>query len=216
MSAETFNQRQMDDGDLTIAHVTTMVRHWQEMNRLRVDGMAGPLTRASIEEYGRYWPLRALSDGRFPDITSGFKARNASRPRHNGVDIFYPYLPGDPPMPVGDGGRTRKWWIPDGTVAVAVCNAYVHVAAPGATGHRVWLRAEGDDYFGYFHLSGLLVEQGGVVKAGDPIGVVGDNPVDNDARHLHFEVHRGLLKNYPDGLLDPEDEMVEWAVLPPT
>jgi murein DD-endopeptidase MepM/ murein hydrolase activator NlpD len=37
-------------------------------------------------------------------------------------------------------------------------------------------------------LLGVQVSVGQVVKTGDSIGPVGDNPKDGDARHLHFEL----------------------------
>jgi murein DD-endopeptidase MepM/ murein hydrolase activator NlpD len=48
------------------------------------------------------------------------------------------------------------------------------------------------------------VKPGDAVKMGDPIGIVGDNPIDHDARHLHWECYLGEIGKYPKGTIDPE------------
>jgi hypothetical protein len=161
-----------------------------------VDGYTMPVERC--------YPMRALADGRVPRITSRHAIHNPSRPRHRGVDLFYPYVASDPPMRIGDGGRTAKWWVPDRTWAVAVADGVVEKAGSSATGFRVWLRHPGGMASGYFHLSELATTEGATVRMGDPLGVIGDNPSDHDARHLHFEVFLGDLRTYPKGTVDPE------------
>lgn len=175
----------------------------------------------------RVWPLPDLviarDDGtaspREPRITSGFGPRpRKERPNahHDGADLFYAWLDGDPMVPVGDGEAARgtdgrpRWWIPAGTPAIASAAGVVEVAREGKTGFRVWVRHYlpgtgelGPWRTGYFHLRDLAVKEGDPVEAGDWIGEVGDNPIDLDAEHLHFEVHRGDLKAYPAGLVDP-------------
>jgi murein DD-endopeptidase MepM/ murein hydrolase activator NlpD len=203
MTPEEYNA-----GRLTAAQVAELVRHWQASHRLAVDGMAGPLTIASINAElsttmpAGCWPLRTLADGRKPVITSQF--RRPSRPNHPGVDIFYPYVAGDPPMKIGDGGREKRWWIPEGTCAIAVADGTVVMASKVATGYRVWLAIGNGYHAGYFHLSELRVAVGERVLKGAPLGVIGDNPIDHDADHLHFELHAGSLDAYPRGLIDPE------------
>lgn len=162
----------------------------------RIEGLVLP--------YHRCWPLRMLADGRRPAITSRHALRNPDRPTHRGVDLFYRYQQGDPPMRVGDGGRTGRWWIPDNTWAVAPADGLVELAVNSRTGHRVWVRHAGGLLTGGFHMTTLAVKPGDAVRMGDPIGVVGDNPADHDARHLHWEVYEGAIGRYPRGTVDPE------------
>lgn len=216
-SEDDYNRRRLAAGELTADHVTELVRLWQGDHGLDVDGKAGPRTIASIEAEiacregpppipsPRCYPLAALADGRAPVVTSRFRTRNPSRPTHNGVDLFYAYrAASDPPMKAGDGGRAGSWWIPDGTLAIAVAAGRVELAGASRTGFRAWLEIGGGWRVGYFHLAELLVRAGDVVDLGTPIGIVGDNPIDHDARHLHLELHYGELDAYPRGCRDPE------------
>jgi murein DD-endopeptidase MepM/ murein hydrolase activator NlpD len=213
--AVAYNSSQLAKGALTSTHVTMLVELWQKQNGLTIDGKAGPNTIASIEEAlkaqgslppmpaERCWPLRCLPDGRKPTITSAF--RPPDRLNHNGCDLFYAYLPTDPPMKIGDGGRTRNWWIPLGTYAVAQADGVVVLAGPIRTGYRVWIEHAGGWKTGGFHFDKLAdgITVGATVKMGDPVGRVSDNPIDNDADHLHTELYFGELGVYPSGLLDP-------------
>jgi len=49
-SAEDYNVRQIEAGNITIEQVTEMVRYWQSGHELLVDGKCGPATQASISE----------------------------------------------------------------------------------------------------------------------------------------------------------------------
>jgi hypothetical protein len=169
---------------------------------------------------GMYWPLRQLADGRDPKITSGHALRNPDRPKHWGVDLFYRWTASDGDVTIGDGGATKdrdgkpKWFIPDGTMAVAVAHGTVARAGNSSTGFFCWIEISPDLFAGYFHLSRLDVSVGAQLQAGDAIGIVGDNPSDNDARHLHFELHRGDTKNHPRGSIDPEGDLRTAQILP--
>lgn len=205
-------------GELSLDHVEELVRTFQQAHGLLVDGKPGPITRSALDnEHAarvgppvipgpRCYPLRMLADGRKPRVTSGFKTKNPDRPNHNGVDLFYRYQPdsGDPPMKDADGGRAGSWWIPDGTSAIAGAVGKVVLAGASKTGFRVWIDIGGGWKIGYFHLTKLDVIVGDTVAMGTPVGIVGDNPVDNDARHLHFELYYGDLSTYPRGCWDPE------------
>lgn len=137
----------------------------------------------------KVWPLPQLRDGRKPVITSAFKTRNPSRPRHNGVDLFYRRTEDDDPA-IGDGAGLEKWVVPPGTVALATEPGVVQRAGNTNTGYRVWVDhgRERGLRTGYYHLANVFVDEGDIVQAGTPLGLVGDNPSDHDARHLHFEV----------------------------
>ena len=164
--------------------------------------------------YRRCYPLRALPDGRKPVITSRHSTHNSERPNHHGVDFFYPYKAGDAPMKIGDGGRTTKWHIPNNTWAVAPADGMVEIAGTSKTGYRVWIRHAGGLLTGGFHMTLLAVKAGEAVKMGDPIGIVGDNPNDHDARHLHWECYAGPIGKYPRGTVDPERFLRGAIVLP--
>jgi murein DD-endopeptidase MepM/ murein hydrolase activator NlpD len=140
----------------------------------------------------RYWPLASLDDWRHPRVSSAYRTRD--RPRHDGADIMFRWLDTDPSVPVGDGGAVkragvRRWFVPDGTLARATEAGRVQLAgeSPGRTGLRVWVRHIGGVRTGYFHLADLRVRVGDIVIAGQPLGLVGDNPRAHDPRHLHFE-----------------------------
>lgn len=197
--ADDFNAAQLAAGKLTPRHITALVRHWQSQHLpLDVDGAAGPATIASIEAVMRpapflSSPLAPLADGRKAHITSEF--RPADRPNHNGVDLFYRWKDGDEPHFVGDRGCAGKtpdgkpaWVVPYGALALAAAPGRVTLAGNSPTGYRVWVDHGNGLRTGYFHLLDVRVTIGQSVAAGVPLGLVGDNPIDHDGRHLHFEL----------------------------
>ncbi len=165
-----------------------------------VHGLELPATRC--------WPLRALPDGRRPIVTSKHRSVNGSRPNHLGADLLYRYLPGDPPMRVGDSGRTPGFWIPPETWSVSPADGVVERCGSSPSGLFCWVRHAGGLATGGFHHDLLAVVTGQLVKMGDRIGRVNDNPKDLDPDHLHGELYRGGLvgsnNTYPAGTLDPE------------
>ncbi len=52
MSAEKYNQKQIDSGSLTDSMVVQMVKCWQDCHGLDVDGYCGPATQKSILKAG--------------------------------------------------------------------------------------------------------------------------------------------------------------------
>lgn len=218
MTAADYIRAELDAGRLTPDHIEELTRFYQAEHGSTVDGKPGPATRGLLEAElaarrggppfpgERVWPLKILADGRRPQITSGHFLRNPERKNHNGVDLFYRFAAGtDPPMKVGDGGRTSSgWFIPDNTMAVAVAKGRVELAGSSRTGYRAWIDVGAGWHVGYFHLTRLEVKVGDLVEKGAPIGIVGDNPIDTDARHLHFEVYLGDLDLYPRGTKDPQ------------
>jgi murein DD-endopeptidase MepM/ murein hydrolase activator NlpD len=195
-----YNAGQLAGGVLTIEHVTALVRYWQDKHELEADGMAGPKTIRSLDIATRgattwtlRYPLPRLADGRLPQVTSEF--RPLDRPNHDGIDLFYPWREGDKPDFVGDHGAAGwtedgrpKWVVPLETPALAAADGVVQMAGNSGTGWRLWIDHENGLRTGYFHLVNLRVDAGSRVKAGDVLGMVGDNPKDNDGRHLHFEL----------------------------
>lgn len=197
-SPADYNAAQLAAGTLTAEHVTKLVSYWQAMHQLVEDGMAGPRTIASIVTAGRpapflACPLPTLVDGRKAQVTSEF--RPPDRPNHDGVDWFYSWRPGDKPDFVGDKGcagknadGTPRWVVPTGTLAIAAAAGRVTLAGNSPTGYRIWIDHGNGLRTGYFHLLDCRVLVGTFVPVGHPLGLVGDNPADNDGRHLHFEL----------------------------
>lgn len=213
------------------------VRSFQRANGLKDDGVAGPVTMAALAKLAarvapapgetvivhglempavRCWPLRALADGRRPIITSRHKMHEPTRPTHYGADLLYHYdAKIDPPTPVGDSGRTadradrsKGYWVPPNTWAVACADGVVERCGSSPTGMFCWVRHAGGLATGGFHFDQLSVIAGQPVKMGDNIGRVNDSPRGDDPDHLHGELYQGGLvgaaNTYPHGTLDPE------------
>ena len=191
MGPHKYNRTELDEGRIGEEHVTELTRHWQRTHPpLAVDGYCGPHTRNSIEHalpmQRRIWPLLRLPDGRKPQVTSGFKTRNPSRPDHDGVDLFFAWRKTDHAMPPGSAvvvNNQRKWWVPDGVHAVAAADGVVGLSGEISTGCRCWIEHVDGLRTGYFHLQELLVQPQQRVAVGTKLGLVGGHP-----RHLHFEV----------------------------
>lgn len=212
--ADDFNRGELAAGRLTAAHISALVEEFQKANGLNPDAKAGKDTRALLDDlvaipvvslsgaiptpaqFSLANPLPTLADGRTARLTSAFQSKD--RPDHNGVDLFYRWKAGDKPDFVGDKGcatklpdGTPKWVIPYGTTARASAPGVVQLCGPSPTGFRVWIDHDGNGLrTGYFHLLDLAVGilPGVRVATGDSLGLVGDNPKDRDARHLHFEL----------------------------
>lgn len=206
MTSEDYNQLELVSGRLTIAEITALVRFFQEHNGLDPDGKAGPRTQAEIDKLLApvaplpdhankflFSPMMRLVDGRTAVITSSFKPPD--RPKHVGIDLFYPWKVGDKPDFVGDKGGAGKqpngrpkWVVPYGVYAYAAAAGRIQIAGASPTGFRCWIDHGNGLRSGYFHLLSLTVATGQTVAAGQPLGLVGDNPADHDGRHLHFEL----------------------------
>lgn len=218
MNSSQFNHKQIEAGFLTDGMIAKMVeadksldgivRSWQRSHNLTADGKAGEKTRRSISlalgepvivapGLVKCYPLRCLEDGRKPIITSKFRDENSDRSTHDGVDFFFKWLNSDPDVFSGHGGAIKKggkrrWWYPDGRVAVACADGVILDARHTKTGYKVWLDMGNGQRAGYFHGAQLLVETGQVVLAGHPVIVVGDNPNGGYKKHLHFEISSSI------------------------
>jgi murein DD-endopeptidase MepM/ murein hydrolase activator NlpD len=84
-------------------------------------------------------------------------------------------------------------------------------------GNRLWLRDQQGNEFYYAHLSAFtpLAQNGGVVKAGDVLGFVGNTgDAQGTPTHLHFEVHpSSLLFMGYDGAVNPTPYLDAWKHL---
>jgi murein DD-endopeptidase MepM/ murein hydrolase activator NlpD len=204
MSADEYNKAEIISGRLTYSEITALVKFFQEAKGLDADGKAGPVTQLEIDKLlgpatnpptlALALPLPTLlASGRRPIITSEF--RPPDRPKHNGVDLFYHWQPGDRPDFIGDKGAagknadgSPKFVVPYGVFAIAAQDGIVQVAGNSTTGYRLWIDHGNGLRTGYFHLLDLHVSVGERVSVGQELGLVGDNPADNDGRHLHFEL----------------------------
>lgn len=232
MDAIDYNKAEFAADRLTWKHITELGRQFQASKGLEADGRIGPATRAALIPptaplvFERVWPLRCLANGRKPEITSGHYSHNPARPNHRGVDLFFRHLADDPPnVRRGDGAGagqdpdgTVKWWIPANTLFIASAAGEVVIAGKSPTGFRLWISVAGGAFYnGYFHGTKLFVSAGDVVEVGQPLGIVGDNPLDIDASHLHFEKYVGDLDHYMSnkaGSLDPTNDLKHAAYLP--
>jgi peptidoglycan hydrolase-like protein with peptidoglycan-binding domain len=126
-------------------------------------GVAGPATRAALEEPPPVSPIRLV------------------RP----IDA----LPGDPFGPRGDRFHPGvDYPAPTGTTVVAAGDGVVVGAGPvEGYGNLVVVQHAGGVTSMYAHLSKFLVEPGRRVTRGTPIGLVGSTG-ESTGPHLHFEV----------------------------
>ena len=136
--------------------------------RIALRGSASTRTERSVA--GLVFPVAGHDAGA---IGSWFgDSRDGGARSHRGVDIF----------------------APRGTLALAAADGIVTSVATTALGGRVvWLaaRALGLEFY-YAHLEEQLVSRGERVRAGDPIGRVGNTGNARGTRpHLHFGVYRG-------------------------
>ena len=165
---------------------------------------AGPAIPASVTAPTRATPKLGESGYVFPvygsipvaDTFGAFRG-DVSGDWHHGDDIFAPV----------------------GTPVLAVAGGLVFSVGWNAVGGwRLWLRdARGNEFY-YAHLSAYspLAVDGGVVRAGDVLGYVGDTgDAEGTPSHLHFEIHPvGLLRRGYDGAVDPTTYLDAWRRAP--
>lgn len=115
------------------------------------------------------------------DIWSVFgDARGGGRRIHHGIDIF----------------------APRGTILRAATDAYVARVGTRSLGGRIvtLYDQEREIYLYYAHLNDWLVEEGSFVRAGDPIGTVGNS---GNARYTPPHLHIGLYDGWWSRPIDP-------------
>ncbi|HEU4731285.1 MAG TPA: M23 family metallopeptidase [Kofleriaceae bacterium] len=163
---------------------------------------------------GRWvWPVGAWRN-RKPEISDGFTSpRHTPRGeliRHGGVDIMYRRAGGDL-CPPGTPNGSRGYIMPDHRAALAASDGAASFAASTPRGWTVILDHTGKLATYYTHLSQLLVVPKQRVRAGQPLGIIGGDPLDAaHLMHLHFEIWHGGAK----GRFDPEPLMRSWEYLP--
>jgi murein DD-endopeptidase MepM/ murein hydrolase activator NlpD len=163
---------------------------------------------------GRWvWPL-GVWRGRKPEISDGFDSPRRSpkgeRVRHCGVDLMYRRVAGDE-HPANTPNGSRNYVMPDHRAALAVSDGVTSYAGNTPRGWTVIIRHVPQRFSTYYtHLSQLLVVPNQTVRAGQPIGVVGGDPLDiKHLMHLHFGLWRGDRKN----AVDPEPFMRQWEYI---
>jgi murein DD-endopeptidase MepM/ murein hydrolase activator NlpD len=160
---------------------------------------------------GRWvWPL-GVWRGRKPEISDGFTSKRRS-PKgevigHGGVDLMYRRVTGDAQV-AGSPNGSRGYIMPDHRAALAAAGGVASFAENTPRGWTVIIDHTPRKLSTYYtHLSQLLVVPKQVVLAGQPIGIIGSDPLDGEhLMHLHFELWRGGRKD----AVDPEPLMKNW------
>ncbi len=169
-----------------------------------------PLLGATPDRW--IWPI-ASWNGRAPTISDGFESKRPGLSRHSGVDVMFARRAGDPQKAgTPNGSKGGAFVMPDDTLALATSDGVVYQAQKISTGYCVVIDHKPRKIATFYaHLEKLLVEPKQVVKAGDPIGIVGGSPLDGEhLKHLHFEVWLGG----PRDAIDPKPMMAFWDVIP--
>jgi murein DD-endopeptidase MepM/ murein hydrolase activator NlpD len=164
---------------------------------------------------GRWvWPL-GIWRGRKPEISDGFASNRHSAKgeviRHGGVDLMYRRIAADKCLP-GTPNGSRGYIMPDHRAALAAADGVASFAQNTPRGWSVIVDHAPLKLSTYYtHLSQLLVLPKQAVLAGQPIGIIGSDPLDAEhLMHLHLEVWRGGPKNG----VDPEPLMRAWDHVP--
>jgi hypothetical protein len=163
---------------------------------------------------GRWiWPVARWGE-RSPVISDGFGSPRPGGRRHGGVDLMFRRLPADT-LRAGTPNGSAGHVMPDGVIALAASDGVVWSAGATPRGLAVVID-HGEVATFYTHLEKLFVtptnggKAGQRVIAGQPIGIIGFDPLDGARlKHLHFEIWRGGAK----GAIDPAPLMASWAVL---
>ncbi len=184
---------------------------------LNPEGGAVPLARSGRAPFlalaGKWvWPV-PITRGRVPVVSSGWGSPRGDR-QHEGVDIMFRRIPSDP-YPVGSTNGSKLFVMPENVLAVAASDGKVWSAGRTPRGFSVVIdhgeHAKAATY--YTHMDTLLVKptargrSGERVKAGQPLGIVGADPMDaRRLKHLHFALWAGG----PSDAVDAEPLMKAW------
>jgi len=129
--------------------------------------------------------------------------------KHNGVDIMYLRVVGDPNAP---GSTQAVYFAPRGTPVLAARAGTVWSVSLSPRGWQVVLDHGAPWATYYQHLAEKpLLAKGDRVAAGQQIGVMGSDPTDPQGlRHLHFEA---WYKGSASAAVDPGKEVATWPHL---
>ena len=165
---------------------------------------------------GRWvWPVPRWQ-GRAPVISNGFGTVYPDGTHHKGVDVMFARTPSDP-FKAGTPNGSKGFVMPDGLDALAASDGVVWSAMKTPRGYAVVIdHGPAKVATFYTHLERLLVtptasaKAGERVLAGQPIGVIGADPLDPaHLKHLHFELWLGG----PSQAVDPAPVMRSWGTV---
>jgi murein DD-endopeptidase MepM/ murein hydrolase activator NlpD len=168
-------------------------------------------------------PLRIGAVDYPAQVSNGF-----ANPAHFGVDVMYKRrsIADRPEFPAGTEAGSTMFFAPPGTPVLAAKDARVWSVDRSPRGWEIVLDHGAPWATYYQHLSSVLLPLhangrmvGGnvpvTVKAGQQIGTMGGDPLDNGGhhlRHLHFSA---WYKGNGDGAaVDPERAMSSWQRAP--
>lgn len=163
---------------------------------------------------GWVYPLPTLADGRIARVTDGFSAeKTAEHRQHLGVDVMYQRRPNEPAeLPRG----TKLFYVPPGTPVLAAFDGKIWGTSVTDYGHSVAIDHGNAPDIGpavtfYQHMASFARpwKKGDVIRAGEPLGIVGGSLVDYPLHHLHFE----LWLPTRDKAVDPQPYMSKWRRL---
>src|SRR6478735_2309592 len=187
-------------------------------------GLAGlaMLTRSkscptdAVFDDGWVWPVPPMRPWRGGPVYNPEVSQEFKDPDHLGVDIMYrrkskadlltAYRPGTP-----DG--TSQWFAPSGTPVIAARAGKVWSVQKTTRGIAVVLDHAKPFATFYQHLESAIVRPGAYVTVGQPLGVMGFDPTDDERlRHLHFAVwYKGAGD---DASIDITAAMAKWPRVP--
>ncbi|MFT3700198.1 MAG: M23 family metallopeptidase [Kofleriaceae bacterium] len=163
------------------------------------------------------WPVPRWN-GRAPVISDGYTTPRPGGVMHGGIDLMFARSKTDT-YKVGSANGTKAFVMPDQMVALAAADARVRLAKQTPRGLTIQLEHEGAIVTYYTHLAELLVKSttngstGERVRAGQPIGVIGADPMDGQhIKHLHFEIW--MPPGRPQDRVDPEPIVRNWPIVP--
>lgn len=149
-----------------------------------------------------YFPVERIY-GRVAVVTQRFKPPTDVSPRgHLGIDLMFRCAIGDAPS------KHPLYTMIAGARSIAMTDARVLYSELAPNGWRVRLQT-GPWHLIYLHHTYNLVSAGELVRAGQPLGVIGADPTDPQGlAHLHFELRRQASSGKRDRFgcvaVDPE------------
>lgn len=167
-------------------------------------------------------PLGMIGN-RTPIVSQEFRGGPRNDPHsHLGVDIMYPWLPGDPKTypDTAMSGPNKGFTIPPGTPVYASGPGQIWDAGVTSLGHHIQIdhgivgKAGGVNTF-YQHLASFAHpwQKGDKIEAGTFLGIVGGNPGEPPhLKHLHFEIWFPVAGVSPDKWArNPEPYLGIWS-----
>ena len=161
------------------------------------------------------WPVPRWQ-GRAPMISDGFGSPRPGGVRHGGVDLMFARLASDT-LRAGTPNGSPHFVMPDGHVAIAAGDGVIWSAMQTPRGFAVVIdHAPTKVATFYTHLEKLLVtptanaKAGQRVRAGQPIGIIGADPL--DPSHLK-PLDLVLWLGGPTVAVDPSVVMQRWRVV---